>query len=464
MPKNIILFLGSAYNSNLDEVRSFEKSQDKKFRTAIITSYKINLNEKPPKQKGMEERFDFVLRCDTKDIKSIAKMIEPIENDILIVFCYFESWMPLYTRLVKLLPNVNMPTAKSLKICNNKFEMRKKFIKLYPEITPKFMLVNDLCHFERSDSGERNLLNKVNIDNNVEGIPRLKVRNDKSENYSVAQEIAKKIKFPCITKPLNLTKSRLVIKSNNLEELESNLKNTFKKIKSVYKKVHSESAPLVLAEEYLEGDLYSIDAYVNSKGRVYLTPIVRVVTGKDIGIDDFFNYYRLTPAGLSLSEEKKAQAVARKAIKATGPASITLHIELTKTKGNGWKIIELQTRPGGYRNEMLKLSYGIKHYENDFLNRMDKKPIIPKRVKSWTAVFEIFPEREGKLVAVRGIEKMKKLKSFVRYEQAKKIGEMCGFSRDGYIYVLQVVLNGGNKKIFYRDLKKMREVVKVIVK
>ena len=425
--KNIIFFLGSAYNSNLDEVRSFEKSQNKKFRTAIITSHKINLNEKPPKQKGMEEKFNFILRCDTKNSKSIAKAIKPIKDEVVIVFCYFESWMPLYARLVKLLPSVNMPTVKALKICNSKFEMRKRFIKLYPEITPKFILV-------------------------------------KNEDCFVAQEIAKKIKFPCITKPLNLTKSRLVIKSNNLKELKSNLKNTFQKIKSVYQKVHSESEPLVLAEEYLEGDLYSIDAYVNSKGKVYFTPIVRVVTGKDIGIDDFFNYYRLIPAGLSLNEEKKAQVVAKKAIKATGPTSITLHIELTKIKNNGWKIIELQTRPGGFGNEMLKLSYGIKHYENDFLNRMDKKPIVPKKVKSYTAVFEIFPEYEGRLVSVRGIEKMKKLKSFVRYEQAKKIGESCGFSRDGYIYVLQVVLNGRNKGVFEGDLGKMRDIIKVVVK
>ena len=133
--------MGSAYNSNLDEVKNFERSQGRKFRTAIITSRRINLNEKPPKQKGMEKRFDFVLRCDTRDSKSIAKTIEPIKNDVLIVFCYFESWMPLYARLVRLLPKVKMPTVKALKICNSKLEMRKKFIELYPEITPKFMLI-----------------------------------------------------------------------------------------------------------------------------------------------------------------------------------------------------------------------------------------------------------------------------------------------------------------------------------
>ena len=79
-------------------------------------------------------------------------------------------------------------------------------------------------------------------------------------------------------------------------------------------------------------------------------------------------------------------------------------------------------------------------------------------------MFEIFPERESKIVSVRGIEKMKKLKSFLRYEQAKNIGEMCGFSRDRYIYILRVVLSGKNKKVLEGDLEKMRGIVKIIVK
>lgn len=421
--KNIILFLGSAYNSNIDDIGNFEISQRRKFRTAILTSREMNLNEKPPKQEGMEKRFDYVLRCNTKNIKDIKKTLAPIKDEILIVFCYFESWMPLYGRLVKLLPRVNMPSEKSLKICNSKLEMRKRFIKHYPEITPRFMLVKDISDIKK---------------------------------------ISRKIGFPCITKPLSLTKSRLVVKSNDIEELEINLKNTFGKINEVYKSVHSESKPMVLVEEYMKGKLYSIDAYVSPGGKIYLTPIVGIMTGKDIGIDDFFNYYRIVPADINKREEKKAQEAAIKSIKATGPTSITVHIELMKTTGGDWKIVELQTRPGGYRNEILKLSYGIKHYENDFLNRMGKKSHIPRKVKSYTAVLEIFPEKEGKLVSICGIEEMKKLKSFARFEQAKNLGDMCGYSRDGYTYVLQVVLNHRNKKFFFRDLDKISKIIKIV--
>lgn len=422
--QNIILFLGTAYNSNIDDVENFKLSQEKEFRTAVLTSHEMDLNEKPPKQEGMEKRFDFVLRCDTKNVEDIERAIAPIRDEIAIVFCYFESWMPLYRRLVKLLPDVNMPSEESLEICNSKLEMRKRFMEKYPEITPRFMLIKD----KRS-----------------------------------ADEIMRNIGFPCVTKPLNLTKSRLVIRSNNKEELEGNLQNTFEKIGEVYKSVHSESEPMVLAEEYMEGELYSIDAYVSPKKKSYLTPIVRVVTGKDVGIDDFFNYYRVTPAKIAEEEERKAQESSIKALKATGPTSVTIHIELMRTSKGDWKIVELQTRPGGYRNEMLKLSFGIKHYENDFLNRMGKKPVISAKPLSYTAVMEIFPEREGRIVSIEGIEDMKKLPSFLRFEQAKNPGEMCGYSRDGYTYVLQVVLNHKDEKILYDDLEKMRNIIKINV-
>ncbi|MFA6097645.1 MAG: ATP-grasp domain-containing protein [Candidatus Paceibacterota bacterium] len=420
--RNIILFLGTAYNSNIDDVENFEISQKREFRTAVLTSREMDLNEKPPKQEGMEKRFDFVLRCDTKDVRDIERSLNSVKDEIAIVFCYFESWMPLFRRLVKLLPGVNMPSEGSLEICNSKLEMRKRFIGKYPEITPKFMLIKDV--------------NSVS-------------------------EIIQNIGFPCVTKPLNLTKSRLVIRSNNREELEKNLKNTFEKISEVYRSVHSESEPMVLAEEYMEGELYSIDAYVSPKGKTFLTPIVRVVTGKDIGIDDFFNYYRVTPAKITEEDEKKAQEASIKAIKATGPTSVTIHIELMRTTNGDWKIVELQTRPGGYRNEMLKLSFGIKHYENDFLNRMGGKPVIPRKPRSYTAVLEIFPEKEGKIVSVEGIEEMKKMPSFLRFEQAKNPGDMCGFSRDGYTYVLQVVLNHKEEKMLYDDLEKMRNIIKI---
>lgn len=421
--KNIILLVGNAFNQNIEDINIFSKIQKRQFRTALIASKSYDLN-KTPSQKGVARKLDFVLRCDTKDPKDIKKAILPIEKNILIVCCYFEPWMPLYARLAKLISGISVPTSESLLVCNNKLEMRKKFIKHFPEITPKFMLVSD---------------------------------------GSAIGEISEKIGFPCITKPLNFSKSRLIMKSNNVKELEDNLSYTFGKIEEVYKKASYESNSLVLAEEFMEGSMYSVDVYIGRKKKVYFTPIVRVVTGKDIGIDDFFNYYRLVPADVDSYEEGEAQKVALKSIKAIGIANCTVHVELMKLADGSWKIIELQARPGGYRDEMLKLSYGINHHLNDFLVKMGKKPLISRKVKSYTAIFEIFPEKEGRLRSIEGIESMKKMRSFVRYKQLKKIGDLCGYSRNGYTDVLHVVLNHRQKQILHDDIGKMKGMIRLII-
>ena len=48
--------------------------------------------------------------------------------------------------------------------------------------------------------------------------------------------------------------------------------------------------------------------------------------------------------------------------------------ELIKAE-SGWKIVEVGPRIGGYRNDMLDLSYNIKHMENYLLLKLEKKPI-----------------------------------------------------------------------------------------
>ena len=40
---------------------------------------------------------------------------------------------------------------------------------------------------------------------------------------------------------------------------------------------------------------------------------------------------------------------------------------------------------------------------------------------------------------------------------------MCGYSKDGHIYVLLVVLNNYNKNILYKDIKKIKDIIKINV-
>ena len=45
----------------------------------------------------------------------------------------------------------------------------------------------------------------------------------------------------------------------------------------------------------MDGDLYSVDSYVGARGKVEHCPLVKQITAKKIGHDDFYNYLQITP-------------------------------------------------------------------------------------------------------------------------------------------------------------------------
>ena len=154
--------------------------------------------------------------------------------------------------------------------------------------------------------------------------------------------------------------------------------------------------------------MYSIDAYVNARGVIYFAPTVYVKTGREIGFDDFFGYMRLTPTMLNVAHTEEAQEAASKGIKALGMRSTTCHIELMRTE-DGWKVIEMGPRIGGFRHEMYDLSYGIDHSLNDILIRIPKQPILPKKVRGYTAVMQFYAQKEGNSIKSREYLRLRRL-------------------------------------------------------
>ena len=155
----------------------------------------------------------------------------------------------------------------------------------------------------------------------------------KDSTQSTIDKIIKSVNFPCVVKPPDLAESILVAICFHEEELQAAIKLTFTKVRSIYKKKMIIAPPLVLVEQFMEGNMYSIDAY--SRGTAQLTPMVYIKTGRSIGFDDFFGYQQITPTNLKTQSIKDAHVVARKAIKALGLRSTSAHIELMRTE-DGW--------------------------------------------------------------------------------------------------------------------------------
>jgi hypothetical protein len=131
---------------------------------------------------------------------------------------------------------------------------------------------------------------------------------------------------------------------------------------------------------------------------------------------------------------------------------------------DGWKVIELGPRIGGFRHEMYTLSYGIDHALNDILIRIPKKPVIAKKTRGFTVVMQFYSHQKGRLESLQGINRVRKLESFERIEVKKKLGDMCDFARNGDDPVFDIVLFNKNRSRLLADIRRLEQSIVIKVK
>lgn len=360
-----------------------------------------------------------IVTVDLSDTEAIQTALKPYEDDILGATCLGDGNVPHLRKVVPLLPYTSLPTEKSLEWTTEKIQMRRLLRNYDKKISPNYMVITDA-------------------------------------EPATLDKIEKRIGYPLVVKPSGLAASLLVSICYHREELDKVLKTTIKKIDQLYKAKRGRGLPRILVEEFMEGDMYSIDAYVNARGVTYFAPAVYVKTGREVGFDDFFGYMRMTPTQLNPAHTGEAQEAAAKGIKALGMRSTTCHIELMRTE-EGWKVIEIGPRIGGFRHEMYELSYGIDHTLNDILIRIPKKPILPKKVKGYTSVMQFYAQKEGKLEKIQGQFKIEALESVQRLRVRKEIGDKCTFAKNGGDPVLEVVLFNKVRSNLLADIRRMEQ-------
>lgn len=416
--RNILVFVGQLKSINIDDIEKFKKDLGQEFRIMLILDFKKQPTE-------IEKKCDFIIRVDFADYRKIAQALLPYQDEFLAITASGESNVPQFSKIIPNVPYLKTPTTESLLWATDKYDMRRRLKTYCPQNTPKFTLVND------SSKKEINRL-------------------------------IERIGFPIVVKPANLSASSFVTVSYHEEELEKNLKKIFRGVKSAYKKANRNENPKIIAEEYMDGIMYSIDSYVDGKGEIFHCPLVRVKTGKDIGHDDFYNYIRITPTNLNQESVMKAQQAAENAVHALGLRYSTAHIELMRVD-NDWKIIELGARRGGFREVMYQLSCDINHTMNDVLVRIPKKVIIPKKCKGYCALIQKFADKEGYIIEMKGVKKIEELESFHSININKKIGDRAAFARNGGKSIFNVFLYNPERAKLLADIRRIEDMVKVKV-
>jgi len=360
--------------------------------------------------------------CDFSTKESVLKAVDNLPRKIDAVIAAYENYILSAAWITDHLglPGVPVDAAEA---CTDKELMRQAFAKAPEKISPGFCVV---------------------------------------ENEEDVRSFAESHHFPLILKPASLAKSLLVTKSNNLDELISNYNKTMQLIGEVYAKYATGRQPKVILEEFLEGTIHSVDAFIDENGDPdVLECVVDYLTGYDIGFDDNFHYARLLPSTLSADDQQRLRHVAEVGCRALHMKSSPAHIEIIMTK-EGPRIVEIGARNGGYRERMHGMANGIDIMGASLDLRYGKKPVVTTKTNYPCAVLELFPKTPGIFTEIAHQVDLEKLASLESFTVKQTIGEFVGSSSDGYKMCAIIVLSNKDSAQFAKDLNYVNQNVHVV--
>lgn len=354
--------------------------------------------------------------------------LEPFRGKLLGVVSRGESSIQYLARLSAICRElgVSLPSSESLEVATDKQRMRQRFMDNAPEVTPAFMRVMDA-------------------------------------SQSTMQVVSDTVGYPLVVKPANLASSLLIQKCDTPEQAERAISDALMTIKRLYDESGRYEEPVVIVEQMLEGELYSVDAYIAGDGEIFYCPAVEYVTGQSIGVDDFFLYRRTAPTGLEPEAWNSCKQAIERGIRAIGLTATTAHVELCNTRA-GWKIIEIGPRVGRYRIEMYRETYEIEHSDNDIKIRLGLKPTISETPKAFCSVYSIYPSAEGTLERIDNFDAIRTLPSLVYIRRLVDDGVEVRHAKHGGHALGEVILAHADKSQFEQDCKWFEDSVKAVVR
>lgn len=423
--KEVVLFINSMHAPTHSALRSYANKTGKHFKPVVIvdTCIKDSIHELNS-QDHLDGNAE-VISADFSSAASLRQALQPFEGQICAVTSQYENSIHELKKIVPYLPYLPVPTETSLDWATDKKLMREAFNAYDRSLSPQSIQVDDATK-------------------------------------ATVQKVEDTMNYPVIIKPSGLERSMLVAVAHNHQELLDTLDYTFKQLEKAHRQWLKRTRPTVLVEEFMEGDMYSIDTYIASDGTCRHASPIKVITGHKVGFEDFFTYLQLSPCGLSTEESAGAYEATARACKALGLRSITAHTELMNTP-NGWKIIEVGPRIGGYRHELYGLSHDMNHIVNDIINRTGETPDVPNKPKRYAAIFKTYAQEEGRLKSIHGLAQVERLSSYVTMKHPYKKGDMLKFARNNGNAPIEITLCNDDQDQLRADIETIEKTVYVEV-
>lgn len=371
------------------------------------------------KTKFPDKKFKHRTLADFSSKETLLRTVATLPHKIDGVITTYENYVLPAAWIAEYLDVTGLP-VKAAEACTDKFLMRSLFDKAPEKISPAFATV----------SSEEDVIAFANAHS-----------------------------FPLILKPANLAKSLLVTKNHDLEELIKNYHHSTELLETTYKKYAPSRKPQLLIEEFLEGSIHSVDAFIDKTGDPYvLNQVVDYQTGYDIGYDDNFHYSRILPSKLSASDQAALRHCAEVGVRALGMKNSPAHVEIIMTKA-GPRIVEIGARNGGYRERMHGMANDIDITRAAIDVAQGKRPFIKATRNDSCAVLELFPKQSGTFLGIKNIDRLQQMESLKYYNIKVKEGQYVGKAADGYKMCAVVILHNTDASIFEKDLKEIAETV-----
>jgi len=266
---------------------------------------------------------------------------------------------------------------------------------------------------------------------------------------------AAEVGFPLVLKPTNLSASLFISLNHSLDELLASSRRLVAEVPGYYQRAALKGKQLAIqVEEFMTGSNHSIDCWVDATGRVSATPVVDVLTGKDVGIDDFHHFARITPSQLSREEEAEASRLAMAGAQALDMSTVIGHVEFIQTPA-GPRLLEIGARPGGNRIRILEMTYGIDQIFAYYQILCGGSPEMRREKEQPSAIVTPFPRGQGILSSFHGLDRLEKLPTYCYHEVRGRVGQKVGLAKNGFKAPLYIELTAPTRDGVRRDVDRI---------
>lgn len=249
-------------------------------------------------------------------------------------------------------------------------------------------------------------------------------------------ELAKQLGYPVFLQPANVSASMWATRNTTPDMLLENYRRMLSEVPPYYERLGKKGTTLtVVLAEYMKGSNTSVDCIADRAGRVYTTPVVDVLTGQDIGIDDYHHFARLVPSRLGAEEQKELERLAVAGVQALDMTTCAAHVEFI-----GSRLGEIAARPGGNRPRILELACGMDELFAYCQVLRGESPELRQERHHAAAIVTPFPARDGTLRAIRHLDRIAKLPGYLYHEVRTQPGQPVGLAKGGYRAPLYVEL------------------------